>query len=53
MTLRSAASLRSAQETNLIEKEPRAVSVAPDGRSLTFDIGPFEIKTFRLVHDTL
>ena len=48
VTLRLAARLAEASETNLIEKEARPVQVEPDGRSLRFDIGPFEIKTFRL-----
>ncbi|HLK57788.1 MAG TPA: glycoside hydrolase family 38 C-terminal domain-containing protein, partial [Chthonomonadaceae bacterium] len=49
VTLRSAVALGVAQETNLIEKEAHSLSRAPDGRALTFDIGPFEIKTFRLI----
>jgi alpha-mannosidase len=48
VTLTSAALIESAQETNLIEKEGRPISIGEDNRSLTFDIGAFEIKTFLL-----
>src|SRR5262249_13596714 len=47
VTLRSAYPLAGAVETNLIEKEARPFDVGPDGESISFDIGPFEIKTFR------
>jgi alpha-mannosidase len=53
VTLRSAVPIEKACETNLIENEAKEVPLAPDGISLTFDIGPFEIKTFRLVHGPL
>jgi alpha-mannosidase len=35
-----------ADETNLMEEEPRPVSLAADGRSIQGEIGPFQIKTF-------
>ena len=38
--------LRGAQETNLIEDVER--DLPPDGQILRFDLGPFEIKTFKL-----
>ena len=40
--------LAGAVETNLIEKEARPIHVGPDGKSLSSDIGPFEIKTFKV-----
>jgi alpha-mannosidase len=48
VTLTAATLINSAKETNLIEKEGSSVPVAADRRSLTFDIGAFEIKTFLL-----
>ncbi len=39
--------LAKAEETNLIEKEARPIDCA--GNTLVFDLGPFEIKTFRVV----
>ena len=53
VTLNSAAPIESAHETNLIEKEARPLSVASDSLSITFDIGPFEIKTLLLVLNSL
>ena len=41
--------LDSAAETNLIEKEVRPLACTPGTQTLTFDIAPFEIKTFRVV----
>jgi alpha-mannosidase len=49
VTLTSAVPIASAHETDLIEKAAQSVPLAADSRSLTFDIGPFEIKTFLLV----
>ena len=45
--LRFAWPLEEAAETNLIEKEARPMDCA--GNTLTFDIGSFEIKTFRVI----
>jgi hypothetical protein len=53
VTLTSAVPIRSAVETDLIERETGPAAVGEDGRSLGFDLGPFEIKTFRLVLDRL
>jgi alpha-mannosidase len=53
VTLRSAFALTGAVETNLIEKEPRPLAGGPDGKSLSFDIAPFAIKTFRGAPATL
>ena len=47
VTLTPAAPIESAHQTNLIEKEASAAAV--ENGSITFDIGPFEIKTFRLI----
>ena len=41
--------LKAAFETNLIEQEASPLPLTSGERSLTFDITPFEIKTFRLV----
>jgi alpha-mannosidase len=49
VTLRSFFGMAGAVETNLIEKEARPIDVGPDGKSLSFDIGAFEIKTFRVI----
>jgi alpha-mannosidase len=48
VTLRSAYPLAGAVETNLIEKEARPLDGTLDEQSLSFDIDPFEIKTFRV-----
>ncbi len=48
VTLGSAAEIKSAWETNLIEKETNYLSVEGSGRAIRFDIGQFEIKTFLL-----
>jgi alpha-mannosidase len=45
-TLTFAAPLLSAQECNLLEEPLRTVAV--DGNKLTFQVRPFEIKTFRI-----
>ena len=47
--LRFAFPLKAAFETNLIEQEASPLPLTSGERSLTFDITPFEIKTFRLV----
>jgi len=64
VTLRSAYGLASAVETNLIEKEARPAECVRvprgplpldgglDEKSLSFDLGPFEIKTFRVAPAT-
>jgi alpha-mannosidase len=46
--LRSVAPMKGAVETNLIEKQPQPVEVGADGKSISFDLGPFQIRTFRL-----
>ena len=46
VTLLAPVPIRAAEETDLIEKDPRPVAVGDGG--LTFDLGAFEIKTFRL-----
>ncbi len=48
VTLGSAAEIKNAWETNLIEKESNPLSVEASGRDIQFDIGAFEIKTFVL-----
>ncbi len=40
--------IQAAAETNLIEAEARTISCIPGTRIVQFNIGPFEIKTFRL-----
>jgi alpha-mannosidase len=40
--------IASAEETDLIER-PFGAAAKHDGKTLTFDLGPFEIKSFRLV----
>lgn len=46
--LRCAAGIRRASETDLLGEQTRPVVAAGDGRSVTFDLGPFEIRTFVL-----
>lgn len=41
--------LAEAAETNLIEKEAQPMPYTPGSQTLIFDIGPFEIKTFRVM----
>jgi alpha-mannosidase len=41
--------LRQATETNLLEQEDRPLSIDLAGNRLVFDLGPFEIKTFKLI----
>ncbi|HZO90178.1 MAG TPA: glycoside hydrolase family 38 C-terminal domain-containing protein [Chthonomonadaceae bacterium] len=53
VVLRSWARLESVEETNLIEKEGRPLPVGTEGRSFTFDLGPFEIKTFVIAQAAL
>jgi alpha-mannosidase len=48
VTLAAAVPIEAAAETDLIEKNPRPLSVSADGRSVAFALGPWEIKTFRL-----
>jgi alpha-mannosidase len=48
VTLRSAAEIQAAWETNLIEKEASPLAVNTAERSISFEIGKFEIKTFLL-----
>ncbi|MCC7264749.1 MAG: hypothetical protein IT369_19710 [Candidatus Latescibacteria bacterium] len=47
--LRFAFPIQSAAETNLIEREAQPVACTPGSQILSFDIAPFEIKTFRVV----
>ena len=37
-----------AAETNLMEKEERALTLAANGRELTIPTGPYEIKTVKI-----
>ncbi len=53
VTLRSAATIMSAVETDLIEKGGMPVTVGSDGQTITFDISPWEIKTFILGLESL
>lgn len=48
--IRTAFDIESVTEVNLIEEEApgSGVSVGRDGRSIRLDMGPFEIKTFRI-----
>ena len=48
VALRSAFAMTGAVATNLIEKEARPLDSGPDEKSFSFDIGAFEIKTFRV-----
>ena len=47
-TLTAASGIVSACETNLIEREARALEVSAEG-VVRFDLTPFEVKTFLLV----
>jgi len=64
VTLRCSARMVSVVETDLIEKGPRNIPLnapedgarsplRPDGQAFTFDIGAFEIKTFRIAQSAL
>jgi len=48
VSLGSAAEIKSASETNLIEQDASPIPVEASGRAIQFDIGAFEIKTFLL-----
>ena len=48
-TLQTAWKLDKAYETDPLGRNAREISLQPEGRPLPFDIGPFEIKTFKLL----